>query len=204
MDKSFFQDLMRAHYPEGKRIGSWVVEDSSLAYEDKWIGLANIKLKSKRDKSITYTVLLMKPSIAVLAITEKHEVILIRQPRIGSGLSSDWELPQEIADETDFANGAIRGAKEEFGLLSYSKIEKIPLKIYSNPARTTEQNYGFIVYVKGFDFAKRTDKEEAGEMKLVNLESLNKLIRDSEIVDSVSLAILNWLLANPGMIQCKP
>lgn len=197
MHRTFFYKLAKKLYPKNHKIGSWVVTKVNIKYESKWIALAELGLKNK-DKNISYGVLITKPSVAILAVKDK-KVVLVRQPRFG-GRTNNWELPQEVAENENLKSGAIRGAREEFGLVSYEKIEKLPFNIHALPARVTEQNYAFLIKVKEYNFKKRLDKEEVEKVKLATVKEVANLIAKRKITDGVTLAILHWFILNHNKI----
>lgn len=123
-------------------------------------------------------------SVAIVPITDKKEIILVRQYRkaVESNL---LEIPagklevNEVPKET-----AIRELREEIGLRA-EKLEYIS-EFYTSPGFTNEKMYLFLAMDLVMD-ALEPDDDEYIEIIKFQLDELANLIKKGQILDSKTL-----------------
>lgn len=95
----------------------WKTKSSRLAYKNPWIQVREDELIGLDGQPGLYGVIEIRPSIAVVAINEREEVVLVGQWRYAVGRYS-WEIPRGGSNpgETDMRAVAERELAEETGI----------------------------------------------------------------------------------------
>jgi 8-oxo-dGTP pyrophosphatase MutT (NUDIX family) len=135
--------------------------------------------------------------VAVLALTRKQEVLLIRQYRHGVQ-DVIWELPGGVVDKSESPiEGARRELLEETGYATDKMIEVG--KSFPNPASQTNVMYAFLALdAEKIDIQHLEDAEEI-EVCPVPLEEAIRMAKKGEL-SSLQIAVLFFSLAHMNRI----
>jgi len=136
---------------------------------------------------------------SVFALTEKNEVVMIRQYRHGVQ-DIVWELPGGIVEDSEEAEaGARRELLEETG---YAASELVEVgRVSPNPASHTNTVYAFLA-----SGAKRVqeqclDEAEEIEVHLIPLEEVIAMAKRGEIPSALHMAAIFHVLARLNRME---
>lgn len=95
----------------------WQTLSSRIAYENRWIRVREDQLLRPDGGPGIYGVVEIRPSVGIVAINDRDEIVLVGQWRYASGHYS-WEIPRGGSQpgETDMRAVAERELAEEAGL----------------------------------------------------------------------------------------
>jgi 8-oxo-dGTP pyrophosphatase MutT (NUDIX family) len=99
----------------------WKTVTSRTAYENAWLRVREDQVIRPDGKPGIYGVVEIRPSVGVVALNERDEIVLVGQWRYTLNRHS-WEIPRggSRADETDMQQAAARELAEEAGVLAAS------------------------------------------------------------------------------------
>jgi 8-oxo-dGTP pyrophosphatase MutT (NUDIX family) len=97
----------------------WIIKSSSVVYENAWIRVREDQVIRPDGNAGIYGVVEIRPSIGVLAMNDRDEVVLVGQWRYALNRYT-WEIPRggSHAGETDMLAVAQRELAEEAGVLA--------------------------------------------------------------------------------------
>ena len=97
----------------------WKTITSRTAYENAWLRVREDEVIRPDGKPGIYGVVELKPSVGVVALNERDEIVLVGQWRYALNRYS-WEIPRggSRVDETDMQQAAARELAEEAGVLA--------------------------------------------------------------------------------------
>ncbi len=97
----------------------WKTHSSRVVYQNQWIRVREDQVTRPDGGDGIYGVIEIRPSIGVIAINERDEIVLVGQWRYPHNHYS-WEIPRggSHAGETDMLTAAQRELAEEAGLLA--------------------------------------------------------------------------------------
>ena len=163
----------------------------NLIYRGKIIDLRidNVQLQSGR-KTIREEVE-HEPAVAIIPLTEKNEVLLVRQYRHPLG-EDILEIPAGIVEEGEtFRDTAERELQEEVGYRPNDLVEVG--KFYTSPGFSDEVIVVFVAR-KLVPSILDGDEDECIEVESVPLNDVPELLGSGKIKDCKTFAGLSWLL----------
>jgi 8-oxo-dGTP pyrophosphatase MutT (NUDIX family) len=97
----------------------WKTLSSRTAYENAWLRVREDQVTRPDGKPGIYGVVEIRPSVGVVALNERDEIVLVGQWRYALNRYS-WEIPRggSRVDETDMQRAAERELAEEAGVLA--------------------------------------------------------------------------------------
>jgi 8-oxo-dGTP pyrophosphatase MutT (NUDIX family) len=99
------------------RVNPWKTTSSRVTYQNPWVVVREDEVLRPDGSPGLYGVIEIRPSIGVVAINERDEVVLVGQWRYAVNRYS-WEIPRGGSDpgETDMQVAAARELAEEAGV----------------------------------------------------------------------------------------
>jgi len=99
----------------------WQTTASRIAYENAWIRVREDQVIRPDGKPGMYGVVEIRPSVGIVALNERDEVVLVGQWRYAVNRHS-WEIPRggSFVEETDMLLAAQRELAEEAGIKAAS------------------------------------------------------------------------------------
>ena len=164
----------------------WVRKSTNKIYENSWIKIVEDQVvRPNKSEGIYGHVHFKNKAIGILPIDQEMNTWLVGQYRYTLEEYS-WEIPMGGVPLTeDTLDGAKRELREETGLIA-EKWTKL-LKIHTSNSVTDEYGYVFIAeeLTQG-----EMDWDETEELKIkkIPLAEALKMVMDSEITDSLSIA----------------
>ena len=134
----------------------------------------------------------------VLALTEKNEVVMIRQYRHGVQ-QIVWEFPGGVVEDGEAIDaGARRELLEESG---YDVADLVEVgRFHPNPASQTNSIYAFLGTGAKLVAEQHLDEAEEIEVHLVPLEEVIAMAKRGEIPNALQIAVLFGVLAHMNRI----
>jgi len=163
---------------------------STYIYQGKIINLRQDKVKLPDDRDTIREIVEHPGAVVILAITEKKEIVMIRQFRkpVDKVL---WELPAGTLEEgEDLVSCARRELEEETGYHS-QKIKKL-ITFFSTPGFCDERLTLFLAE----DLEKKNKNEDADEFIEVQLIKPNealRLVKENIIKDAKTIIGILYL-----------
>jgi len=161
--------------------------EKQLVYEGKKVRLEVHHLEDDEGRRHQREVVMHPGAVVILPFLDDNTIVMIRNKRyaVNEVLT---ELPAGTLEKGEAAmNCAGRELLEETGYLA--KRIKPLFSFYSSPGILTEKMHAFSAY----DLQKKTkslDEGEEIEVETVLLEDAIEMIRDGEIVDAKTIAVL--------------
>jgi 8-oxo-dGTP pyrophosphatase MutT (NUDIX family) len=95
----------------------WTTNSTRIAYENAWIRVREDRVMRPDGKPGIYGVVEIRPSVGVVAVNAREEVVLVGQWRYALNRHS-WEIPRggSFTDEKDMLRVAQRELAEEAGV----------------------------------------------------------------------------------------
>ena len=175
----------------------WELLESIYLHRRPWLTMRQDRVRLKSGRTIDDFYVQEFPAwVNVLAITEEHQAVLIRQYRHGLGEVS-WELPAGVVDEGESPfEGAKRELLEETG---YSGGTWTPLmELSANPALQNNISYSFLAEGVSLSGSQHLDATEEITVHLMPLDRLHEIVFDGGMLQALHAApILKYLLQKP-------
>lgn len=135
----------------------------------------------------------------VLALTEKNEVVMIRQYRHGVQ-EIIWEFPGGVVEDGEsIEDGARRELLEESGYTAETLIEVG--RLHPNPASQTNSLYAFLATGAKLVQEQHLDEAEEIEVHLIPLEEVIEMAKRGEIPNALQVAVLFHVLVHLNRID---
>ena len=173
----------------------WQVVNSQYVSKKEWftVRLDHVRLPSGTEIP-EYWVSEFRPWVSVVAVTDRDEVVLIRQYRHGLG-QVHFELPAGTTDpgDTDLESGARRELEEEtgFGGGTWSLLNTLS----ANPALQNNLTYTFLA--EGVTYLRKPRPEASEDLRvhLIPTAKLLSLVDEHGFIQALHVApLLRYLL----------
>jgi len=179
--------MNREDYLEEKTLSS------AYIYQGKIINLRHDKVKLPDDRETIREIVEHPGAVAILALTEKKEIVMIRQFRKPAD-EVLWELPAGTLEEGEnLVSCARRELEEETGYYP-RKIKKL-ITFFSTPGFCNEKLTLFLAE----DLEKKNKNEDADEFIEVELIKPNealRLVKENVIKDAKTIIGILYLLVS--------
>ena len=166
---------------------------SAYIYQGKIINLRHDKVKLPDDRETIREIVEHPGAVAILALTEKKEIVMIKQFRKPAD-EVLWELPAGTLEEgEDLVSCARRELEEETGYYP-RKIKKL-ITFFSTPGFCNEKLTLFLAE----DLEKKNKNEDADEFIEVELIKPNealRLVKENVIKDAKTIIGILYLLVS--------
>ena len=167
---------------------------SAYIYQGKIINLRHDKVKLPDDRETIREIVEHPGAVAILALTEKKEIVMIRQFRKPAD-EVLWELPAGTLEEgEDLVSCARRELEEETGYYP-RKIKKL-ITFFSTPGFCNEKLTLFLAE----DLEKKNKNEDVDEfikVELIKPDEALKLVEENIIKDAKTIiGILYFVSSN--------
>lgn len=166
---------------------------SAYIYQGKIINLRHDKVKLPDDRETIREIVEHPGAVAILALTEKKEIVMIKQFRKPAE-EVLWELPAGTMEEgEDLLSCARRELEEETGYYS-RKIKKL-ITFFSSPGFCNEKLTLFLAE----DLEKRNKNEDDDEFIQVELIKPNealRLVKENVIKDAKTIIGILYLVSS--------
>jgi 8-oxo-dGTP pyrophosphatase MutT (NUDIX family) len=165
----------------------WKTLASRIVYENRWIKVREDKVLRPDGGEGVYGVVEIRPSVAVAALTDKDELVLVGQWRYTVGRYS-WELPRGGSSPgEDLQVTAIRELREEAGwtAASWQKLGAVDL----NNGVTTDVEHLFLA-TRLSPAERHQDPEEQIAARLVPFEEAVAMVLRGYITEVCSVAAI--------------
>ena len=166
---------------------------SVYIYQGEIINLRHDKVKLPDDRETIREIVEHPGAVAILALTEKKEIVMIRQFRKPAD-EVLWELPAGTLEEgEDLVSCARRELEEETGYYP-RKIKKL-ITFFSTPGFCNEKLTLFLAE----DLEKKNKNEDADEFIEVELIKPNealRLVKENVIKDAKTIIGILYLLVS--------
>lgn len=166
---------------------------SAYIYQGKIINLRHDKVKLPDDRETIREIVEHPGAVAILALTEKKEIVMIRQFRKPAD-EVLWELPAGTLEEgEDLVSCARRELEEETGYYP-RKIKKL-ITFFSTPGFCNEKLTLFLAE----DLEKKNKNEDADEfieVELIKPDEALRLVKENVIKDAKTIIGILYLLVS--------
>jgi 8-oxo-dGTP pyrophosphatase MutT (NUDIX family) len=169
-------------------LNPWKLLDSRVPYENRWIRLREDSVLRPDGRPGIYGVIELRPSVAIVALNERKEIVLVGQWRYPTDRYS-WEVPRGGSNEgeSDLLGAARRELLEETGVEADDWTELGDLDLCNGVLRAEERLYLATSLRRG---ASRADPEESIETRWVPLEEAVGMVMRNEIREATSAAAI--------------
>jgi 8-oxo-dGTP pyrophosphatase MutT (NUDIX family) len=186
-------------YPDpvknGNEIPRWRTIDSKVLAENKFLKLEeHTREESGTERTADFYIVDAPNWTNVVAITEENAIVLIDQFRQGSE-EIELEVPGGIVDEGESAEEAsLRELREETGYEPTEKSEIVKLgEVIPNPAFIRNVCSTYLVTNVRQTNSASFDENEHIQVRLVDRNKVEDLIRNGEMRHALAIAAIYWL-----------
>lgn len=166
---------------------SWSIKDRSTVFRTRrWAVERSLRRRAGQHKDHEFHTILIADFVNVIALTERDELVMVRQFRHGVERPT-LEMPGGLVDpeETDVAAAARRELVEETGYDG----DLVPLgTVYPNPALLNNVCHFFAAPSVARSASQNLEETEDAEVVLVPRERVNALISGGEIANALMIA----------------
>lgn len=169
---------------------AWQVLASETVLDSRWLRVRRQRVRTAHGYEIPEYYLLDAPDIVVLlALTEAHELILVRQYRHGAGRAV-LELPAGLMEPTD-PNPARTAERELLEETGYRAARLEPLGcLYPSPARQTNRTHCFLALGCQWTAEPGGDPSEQIELRLLPVGEVRAAAQRGDLPSQTSLGCL--------------
>lgn len=169
-------------------IGKWKTISSKIIYQNPWIKVREDKIVHPNGREGIYGVVEIPPGIFVVAQNEQKGILLVKQMRYPTGLSS-WELPGGGLKPGHTHEEQAREELEEEALMTATSF--LPLgKTQTQPGITNQIDYYFLAKnLKNHTSNNLEMQQEEGIMsvRFFSLSQVDQMIIDGSISHGQSI-----------------
>ncbi len=176
----------------------WKVLSSEYLFNDKWFRVKKERYETPAGKIVDpYYVYEFPTWVGALPVTEKGEIILVKQYRHALG-EVCIELPGGCMDETDKdpQEAMARELLEETGY-RFSNYEYLG-RISPNPSTNSNLLHMFLARGGNKVAPQKLDENEELEIVPVSITELKKLLRENKIVQAMHVSCIMYALERMG------
>ncbi len=185
----------------GENDDRWQLVNHRLLIKDRWLEVYENDYELPDGSRMEgYHALRERDGVIIVALTEEHEVLLVRQYRPGIAQSL-YELLAGFMEpgETDQLERAKSELAEETG---YTADEWRALgPVHDAPYRIQKASYCFLALNAGHTMDQHQDQTEFVRYKPVPLAEVLRMIEDNQISSAVMIAAMLKALLTLGQIQ---
>ena len=174
---------------------------SRKIYDGRILNLRVDEVETASGKKAIREVVEHHTAVGVLAVTEKDELLLVRQYRYAVDEETLEICAGLVEEEEDLKDAAKREMQEELGLLP-SRLREIG-RFYASPGFCTELLTLFLA--ENLRESKLPqDYDEYVRTVTIPCEEIPALLADGAVRDSKTFAALSWLMAWRGFRPVIP
>jgi 8-oxo-dGTP pyrophosphatase MutT (NUDIX family) len=164
----------------------WKTRSSRIAYENAWVRLREDSVIRPDGSEGIYGVVEMRPSVGVVALNARQEIVLVGQWRYPLGRYS-WEIPRggSMPHEADLEAVAKRELKEEAGVEAYRWRQLGAVDV--NNGVTSDVEHLFLATELEIG-EPQCDPDEQIEVRWVRLEETVQMVMSGEITEVCTVA----------------
>lgn len=173
-----------AHKMMAESKNPWKLIGSKEIYKDKRVSIRADEVIRPNEEKGTYIVVKLTPTVAIAAVNDKMEIVLVRQWRHPQG-KEYWELPAGGCDEgEEFLHAAKRELAEETGISAKRWTELGPVEQRAD--RTDDNELIFLAQDRAIgEFTP--DPCEAQERRFIPLIEAVEMCNDGRLSAAVAL-----------------
>jgi 8-oxo-dGTP pyrophosphatase MutT (NUDIX family) len=170
------------------RINPWKTLASRIVYENSWVRLREDAVLRPDGQEGIYSVVEVRPSVGIIALNGKREIVLVGQWRYPLGRYS-WEIPRggSMPDESDLQAVARRELREETGVEASHWLKLGAVDV--NNGVTSDVEHLFLA--TGLENGEtHPDPEEEIEVRWVPFTEAVRMVLHGDIADVCSVAAI--------------
>lgn len=166
---------------------SYKMVTSKTVYQNKWITVREDAIIKPNGEESVYSVVDTTPGVIVVAITDKQDIILIRQFRYPTQTHS-LELIKGGSESYNFLEDAKRELWEETGLAAQDIREIGTIQAFNGLC--SEISHIFLAENLHQTEQNKQDEEGIADLEHLTFADIDKLIKEGKITDSQTISAI--------------